>query len=54
MSWVDPKNWDGERTYGIEQITALIKHFEVPLKAAGFDSKAILKAWRFFKNNVSK
>ena len=54
MSLVDPKNWDGEKTYGTEQMTAVITHFEVPLKAAGFDSKAILKAWRFFKNNLSK
>ena len=52
MNWVDPKNWDGEKTYRIEQITALIKHFKVPLKAAGFDSKAIFKEWRFFKNYV--
>ena len=52
MNWVDPKNWDGGRTYRIEQITALITHFEVHLKAAGFDSKAIFKEWRFYKNYV--
>ena len=52
MNWVDPKNWDDEKTYGIDQITALILHFEVPLKAAGFDSKAVFKEWRFFKNYV--
>ena len=50
MNWVDPKNWDDEKTYGIDQITALISHFEVPLKAVGFDSKAVFKEWRFFKN----
>ena len=50
MNWVDPKNWDDEKTYGIDQITALISHFEVPLKAAGFHSKAVFKEWRFFKN----
>ena len=49
MNWVDPKNWDDEKTYGIDQITALILHFEVPLKAAGFDSKAVFKEWRFLK-----
>ena len=52
MNWVDPKNWDDEKTYGIDQITALISHFKVPLKAAGFDSKAVFKEWRFFKNYV--
>ena len=46
----DPKDWDSEKTYGIEQITALITHFEVPLKATMFDWKAIFKEWRFFKN----
>ena len=49
MNWVDPKNWDDEKTYGIDQITALISHFKVPLKAAGFDSKAVFKEWRFLK-----
>ena len=38
--------------YGIDQITALVSHFEVPLKAAGFYSKAVFKEWRFFKNYV--
>ena len=52
MNWVDPKNWDGGKTYGIEQITSPITHFEVHLKAAGFDSKAIFKKWRFYKNYV--
>lgn len=52
MNWVDPENWDDEKTYGIDQITALILHFEVPLKSAGFDSKAVFKEWRFFKNYV--
>ena len=49
MNWVDPKIWDGEKTYRIEQITALITHLEVPLKAAGLDSKAIFKERRFFQ-----
>ena len=52
VNWVDPKNWDDEKAYGIDQITALISHFEVPLKAAGFDSKAVFKESRFFKNYV--
>ena len=46
----DPKDWQSEKTYGTEQITALITHFEVPLKATMFDLKAIFKEWRFFKN----
>ena len=36
----------------METITVLITHVEVPLKVAGFDSKAILKEWRFFKTCV--
>ena len=52
MNWVDPKKWNGEKAYGNEQITALITHFEVPLEAAGFDSKAIFNEWRYFKNYV--
>ena len=47
MNWVDPKYWKGEKTYGTEQINALITHFEVPLKADGFDSKATFKEWRY-------
>ena len=39
-------------TYEIEQITVLITHVKVPLKAVGFDSKAIFKEWRFFKTYV--
>ena len=27
MNCVDPKNWKGEKTYGTEQINALITHF---------------------------
>ena len=50
MNWVDPRNWDGEKSFGTEQITPLITRFKVPLKAAGFDSKAIFNEWRFFKN----
>ena len=52
MNWFDPKNWDDEKTNGIDQITALISHFKVSLKAAGFDSKAVFKEWRFFENYV--
>ena len=52
MNWIDPKNWDDEKTDGIDQITALISHFKVPLEAAGFDSKAVFKEWRFLKNYV--
>ena len=37
MNWLDPINWKGEKTYGTKQITALVTHFEVPLKAAGFN-----------------
>ena len=50
MNWVDPKNWDVEKNYGIEQIIDLITHVQVLLKAAVFDSKAIFKEWKFFKN----
>ena len=49
MNWVDPKIWDGKKTYGTEQITTLITHFEVPLKVAGFHSKAIFKEWDSLK-----
>ena len=52
MNWFDPKNWDDEKTNGIDQITALISHFKVSLKAAGFNSKAVFKEWRFFENYV--
>ena len=43
MSWVYPKNWDGKKSYGIEQVPALITHFEAPLKAAGFGSRHTFK-----------
>ena len=45
-------NKDGKKTYGTEQITALITYFKVSVKAPGFDSEAFFKEWRLFKNSV--
>ena len=42
------------KKHGIDQITALISHFKVPLKGAGFVSKAVFKECRFFKNYVRR
>ena len=52
MSWFDPKNWTQDRNYGDDQLKQLSSHFEVPLKAAGFNESLVKKEWRFFRNFV--
>lgn len=36
MSWMDPKVWEDERTYGNKYLEYLVNHFKATLEKASF------------------
>ena len=53
MKWYDPKNWENEKTYGQDQISALGKYFKDPLTAADYDETSVMREWKMFRTFVN-
>ena len=49
MSWMDPKLWEEDRSYGNESLTYLATHFKVSLAKAGLDNEKLISEWKRFK-----
>ena len=49
MSWMDPKVWEDERTYGNESLEYLANHFKVTLEKASFQKQKLIPEWKRLK-----
>lgn len=50
--WLEPKHWEENREYGLDQIKSLVDHFEIPLNEANFNHDSALAEWRRFRKFV--
>lgn len=53
MKWFDPKFWNDDKTYGLDQIQALFEHFREPLESHGFDVSKAKAEWKSLRILVS-
>ena len=49
MSWMNPKVWEDERTYGNESLEYLANHFKVTIEKASFQRQKLILEWKCLK-----
>ena len=52
MSFLDSKNWTGEKDYGNNAITSFANHFQMTLAAADYNSAKVLREWSMLRNYI--